>query len=138
MRMCNPLIIVRRGRRSAPAILALTFLCFVASCGNPIDGSPPENCSSSIGDVCQLWQVPGGSSTGLYVPATDGERFYAESPEGLTAYDVHSGEVAWSRRLDTETGPSSYVARDGRVFAVGMVAVALRTTDGEVLWRYPL
>ena len=123
-----------RGRFSVPAIGVLVFLLLsAASCENPADSLVHEDCAPTIGGVCQLWRAPGGSITGLYIPATDGERFYSESPEGLTAYNVHSGEIAWSRHLDTETGPSSYVVRDARLFTVGMVAIAVRATDGEVL-----
>lgn len=71
----------------------------------------------------------------MFVPATDGERLYADVDRRIDAFDLDTGTRLWSYDRP-DGGPSSLVPRDGRLYFVGNIAVALDAATGDELWRY--
>ena len=84
-----------------------------------------------------LFKVPVERADNAFVPASDGQRLYADVNRRIKAFDLGTGAKLWSYQRPVG-GPSSLVARDGRVFWAGDTAVALDAATGRELWRYVL
>lgn len=84
-----------------------------------------------------LFKAPVERADNAFVPASDGQRLYADVNRRIEAFDLSTGAKLWSYPRPIG-GPSSLVARDGRLFFAGDTAVALDAATGHELWRYPL
>ena len=123
---------------AAGSSLAST-LCFVVSlllagCEGPTYGGGTEKDPAGLQ---VLFKVPVERADNAFVPASDGQRLYADVNRRIEAFDLGTGARLWSYQRPLG-GPSSLVARDGRLFWAGDTAVALDAATGRELWRYVL
>lgn len=114
--------------------LSLSFCALLAGCDEPLTGGRPRG---GPGGVALLFKVPVDRADNAFVPATDGQRLYADVNRRIEAFDLGSGARLWSYERPIG-GPSSLVARDGRVFFAGDNAVALDAATGREIWRREL
>jgi outer membrane protein assembly factor BamB len=117
------------------ATVCLAALVALAACEEPVGGGRTE--SSGLGGVELLFKVPVERADNAFVPASDGQRLYADVNRRIEAFDLGTGARLWSYQRPLG-GPSSLVARDGRVFWAGDTAVALDAATGRELWRHTL
>lgn len=117
------------------ATACLTALLALAACEEPVGGGGTE--FSGPGGVELLFKVPVDRADNAFVPASDGQRLYADVNRRIEAFDLGTGARLWSYQRPLG-GPSSLVARDGRLFWAGDTAVALDAATGRELWRHPL
>jgi outer membrane protein assembly factor BamB len=110
-------------------VVALGLSC------DPIAGDLPEP-PDPLGGVRQLWRVQLQRAARYHLPATDGTYFYAETNRQVAAYDVQTGELLWALPRETETAPKHFVVQRDLLLYAADVAVARRTGDGEVVWRF--
>jgi outer membrane protein assembly factor BamB len=115
-------------------LLALGLL--LPGCENPLRDRGPGS-GTGPGGLRVLFKVPVDRADNAFVPATDGQRLYADVNRRIEAFDLSTGTRLWSypRPLG---GPSSLVAKHGRLFFAGDTAVALNAATGRELWRYTL
>lgn len=113
----------------------LAALLALPGCEQPLGGGRTR--TSGPGGLEVLFKVPVDRADNAFVPASDGQRLYADVNRRIEAFDLATGAKLWSypRPLG---GPSALVARDGRLFFAGDTAVALDAATGHELWRYAL
>lgn len=128
---------VRRGRmRALGAGLCLGAGLLLPGCDDPVrNGRTGEE--DGPGGLQVLFKAAVEGAENAFVPATDGQRLYADVNRRIEAFDLSTGAKLWSY-LRPVGGPSSLVARHGRLFFAGDTAVALDAATGRELWRYPL
>lgn len=108
----------------------------LSGCDAPTEGGR-SGAASAPGGLELLFNVPVARADNAFVPASDGRRLYADVNRRIEAFDLDTGARLWSYERPIG-GPSSLVARDGRVFFAGDTAVALDAGTGRELWRYEL
>jgi outer membrane protein assembly factor BamB len=123
-----------RWRRAGIISLCLSVCTLLAGCEEPIAGNRP---GGGPGSVALLFKVPVNRADNAFVPATDGQRLYADVDRRIEAFDLQTGATLWSYQRPIG-GPSSLVPRSGRLFFAGDTAVALDAATGRELWRYAL
>lgn len=114
--------------------LCLAPLLLLGGCEEPTNGGGTEEGPAGLQ---VLFKVPVERADNAFVPASDGQRLYADVNRRIEAFDLASGARLWSYQRPLG-GPSSLVARDGRLFWAGDTAVALEAATGRELWRYVL
>jgi outer membrane protein assembly factor BamB len=124
------------GRLRALRIGVVVGASLLAGCDNPVRGGRTEP-ANGPGGLQVLFKVPVERADNAFVPATDGQRLYADVDRRIEAFDLSNGAKLWSYQRPLG-GPSSLVARNGRLFFAGDTAVALDAATGRELWRYPL
>lgn len=120
-------------RRAGAATVCFAALLALTACEAPVGGGAD---SSGLG-VELLFKVPVDRADNAFVPASDGQRLYADVNRRIEAFDLGTGARLWSYQRPLG-GPSSLVARDGRLFWAGDTAVALDAATGRELWRHAL
>jgi outer membrane protein assembly factor BamB len=130
MRSCN-LLQRRPGARATAALLAVALL---AACQEPVGGGGSD---SGPGGLKLIFQTAVERADNAFVPTSDGQRLYADVDRRIEAFDLNTGTRLWSYARPPG-GPSSLVARNGRLFFAGDSAVALDAATGRELWRQPL
>lgn len=116
--------------------LGLAVCLVLSACDDPLrEGGTPGG--SGPGGLQVLFKAPVEGARNAFVPATDGVRLYADVDRRIEAFDLATGARLWSYTRPLG-GPSSLVAKNGRVFFAGDTAVALDAATGRELWRYPL
>lgn len=125
---------LRRSRAWAATACLAAWLA-LAACEEPVGGG--RTGSRGPGGVELLFKVPVDRADLAFVPASDGQRLYADVNRRIEAFDLGTGARRWSYQRPLG-GPSSLVARDGRLFWAGDTAVALDAATGRELWRRPL
>lgn len=88
-----------------------------------------------------IWRVPVSQATGgwLGTPAIIGDRAFFELNDGVTAFDVGTGNVIWRSVVKTNPSPAAenIVGRNGRLFLAEAVEVlSLDAATGAILWRF--
>jgi outer membrane protein assembly factor BamB len=119
--------------RGAAACVVACVLA--AGCKDLVTRDGPSG--AGPGGLDLLFKVPVDRADNAFVPATDGQRLYADVNRRIEAFDLSTGATLWSYQRPLG-GPSSLVARDGRVFFAGDTAVALDAASGRELWRHVL
>jgi len=115
--------------------VCLVGLLVLPACEEPVGGERPG--PAGPGGVELLFKVPVDRADNAFVPASDGQRLYADVNRRIEAFELNTGAKLWSYQRPLG-GPSSLVARDGRLFWAGDTAVALDAATGRELWRYVL
>lgn len=121
---------LRQGRTCAGAAAALVGLTLLAACKEPVGGGS----AGGPGGLDLLFRIQVEGARNAFVPASDGERLYADVDRRIEAFDLNTGARLWSYTRPPG-GPSSLVARNGRLFFAGDSAVALDAATGRELWR---
>jgi outer membrane protein assembly factor BamB len=114
----------------AGAAAALVGLTLLTACKEPVGGGS----GGGPGGLDLLFRVQVEGARNAFVPASDGERLYADVDRRIEAFDLNTGARLWSYARPPG-GPSSLVARNGRLFFAGDSAVALDAATGHELWR---
>lgn len=88
-----------------------------------------------------LWRVPVSQSTGGWHgrPAIIADRAFFELNDGVTAFDVATGNIIWRSVVKSNPSPAAdnIVARDGRLYLAEAVEVlSLDAATGTILWRF--
>lgn len=86
-----------------------------------------------------LWRVPAGDSVFGAVPAANGSTaFFGVADQGLSAVDLHSGQVRWKARIaDQYAAASPLILPDGDVLYGGGGLARYAGDTGRVEWRDP-
>lgn len=125
------------GLRSwGPARWACAWLLVLPACSEPVTRGRPDP-GTGPGGLEVLFKVPVERADLAYVPATDGQRLYADINRRIEAFDLGTGAKLWSYPRPPG-GPSALVARGGRVIFAGDSAVAVDAATGRELWRRDL
>ncbi|WP_420129788.1 PQQ-binding-like beta-propeller repeat protein [Longimicrobium sp.] len=106
----------------------------LTACDEPLGGGGEMH---GIGGVDLMFRVAVSRADNAFVPVSDGMRLYADVDRRVEAFDLNTGAKLWSYTRPPG-GPSSMVARDGRLFWAGDSAVALDAATGRELWRQGL
>lgn len=122
----------RRGRARAPGTALLLAALVLGACREPLgDGNGG---GSAPGGLDLVFKAAVAGAENAFVPASDGQRLYADVNRRIEAFDLNTGARLWSYPRPPG-GPSSLVARGGRLFFAGDSAVALDAATGQELWR---
>jgi outer membrane protein assembly factor BamB len=108
----------------------------LSACENPLR-ERRAGTAYGPGGLTVVFKVPVERADNAFVPTTDGLRLYADVDRRIEAFDLSTGAKLWSYSRPLG-GPSSLVAKHGRLFFAGDTAVALDAATGRELWRYPL
>jgi outer membrane protein assembly factor BamB len=122
------------GRGYAAGATALVATILLSACEEPLGGGGVVH---GIGGVDLMFRVAVTRADNAFVPVSDGQRLYADVDRRVEAFDLKTGAKLWSYTRPPG-GPSSMVARDGRLFWAGDSAVALDAATGRELWRQGL
>lgn len=121
----------RQGRARAPGTRVVLAAALLAACQEPVgDGGS----ASGPGGLELVFKTPVERADNAFVPTSDGQRLYADVNRRIEAFDLGTGARLWSY-VRPPGGPSSLVARAGRLFFAGDSAVALDAATGRELWR---
>jgi len=90
----------------------------------------------SVGRLRVAWTVPIGSFSATPI-VVDGVVFAQDMSSNVSAIELESGRVRWTRRYDLLTiGPNGLTFGDGRIYgATTLFAFALDASTGRELWR---
>lgn len=88
-----------------------------------------------------LWRVPVSQATGGWhgTPAIIGDRVFFELNDGVTAFDIGTGNVIWRSVVKTNPSPAAdnIVAQNGRLYLAEAIEVlSLDAATGAILWRF--
>jgi outer membrane protein assembly factor BamB len=111
----------------------MSLLAFILlnACDQPVGNG---GSGRGPGGVELVFRVAVSRADNAFVPASDGQRLYADVNRRIEAFDLNTGARLWSSPRPAG-GPSSLVVRDGRVFFAGDSAVMLDAATGRELWR---
>jgi outer membrane protein assembly factor BamB len=123
--------------RSPVQLLALgacVLVPLLGACTEPVTRGQP---ASGPGGLDVLFKVQVERAGNTFVPASDGQRLYADVDRRIEAFDLQTGAKLWSYQRPPG-GPAALVARDGRVIFAGDSAVAVDAATGREIWRREL
>ena len=111
--------------------------------GNARVVSQSEISAANVAQLGVAWTMPLTASSiyGTFAanPVTDahGVVYLQDLASNVFAVDLHSGQVLWTRRYNSQDiGPNGVVVADGRVYgATAAFAFALDAKTGRELWR---
>jgi outer membrane protein assembly factor BamB len=125
---------LRQWRAFVSTAAALVTVSLFTACDEPVGNGGPGR---GPGGVELVFRVAVSRADNAFVPASDGQRLYADVNRRIEAFDLNTGARLWSSPRPPG-GPSSLVARDGWLFFAGDSAVMLDAATGREQWRAQL